>query len=294
MTYSLISIKKNDVYYVRSKDRFQPDFEPEKYLRFDVPRLESFDLGWLVFGSMPTSAERFVAGRSVLMGFNLKEEFQVTEQTPVQLPSDAFKCCDDECDNADIRGLYDAIYNKLPDVWEPVDLDIELIDADCAPRGKVKYAYTTTFPHYIDKHAVVRHQHPCYISGEDAFKYIRDAIQDNLPAHCFISSNDFYIKVDVRIPVLHAETHVVDVRRFNARNPKWKEVPLREVNRTLINICTPETSLGQVVSDVHADNYADLEHKMDGIIQSYIDLMQAKPVVCAACKGYGWTVGAEQ
>lgn len=295
MTYTLVAIKKDDVYYIRSKENYPSDFASEKHLRFNVSRLESFDAKWLVFGSLPASAERFVAGRSILTGFELKEGFQVTEQTPESLPVDTFKCCDDDCDNPEIRGLYDAIYDKLPDVWEPVELDIELIDADCAPLTKVKYAYTATFPNYIDRHAIVRHKYPCHIKAEKAFEYIRDAIRENLPPHCYISSNFvFHIQVEVRIPLLHKETHVVDSSGWNARKPKWKEVPLRDVTKTVINICTPNHSYGQVITDVHADNYADLERKMDGILKSYIDMMQIKPVMCSACKGHGWTVEAKQ
>jgi len=294
MKLDLVAIKKNDVYYVRDKGTYPQTLPDESRLMFDVDRRESFNDKWLVFDTLPTSAEHCIVGRDKLIGYNLKDGFQTTGQTPKSLPPTAFCCEDDECENTEIRGLYDSEYEKLPDVWEPVDMQIDFIDGDCAPLAKTKYMYHVDFPYYIECHDAVCHKYPCHIKADDAFKYIVTAVKENLPDHCYLSSDfDFHLGVDVRIPVLHDEKHVVDKSGWNARKPKWVEVPLREVRKTVINICTPRHSYGNVLSDVHADNYFELEKKMDEVIRSYVDLMQAKPVVCPRCKGHGWFVGDE-
>lgn len=287
----LVAIKKNDVYYVRDKDKYPQSFSDDAHLRFDVDRKESFSDEWLVFDTLPTSAETCIRGRDNLIGYRLKDGFQVTEKTPIVLSSTAFRCEDDECENTEIRGLYDSEYEKLPNVWEHTDMEIELIDDDCEPLVKTKYTYYIDFPHYINRHGMVRHKYPCHIKADDVFKYVVTAIRDNLPKHCRISSDfDFSLTVDVKIPLLHEETHTVDKSRFNARKPKWVTVPLREVQKHIIDICTPSHKYGHVMQPVEADNYYELEEKMDGVIQSYLDLLQMKPVMCPHCKGHGWTV----
>jgi hypothetical protein len=302
MTFSLdlVAIKKNDKYYLRDKNKYPSTFDDESRLRFDVDRCESFSEKWLVFDALPTFAKKCIVGRNLLIGFCLKDGFQITDRTPTVLPSDAFDEDDDYDDsdyfhkNADIRGLYDCEYEKLPDVWETVDLTIQFIDHDCEPLIKTKYKFATDFPHYIDHHGVVRHKYPCTIKAVDVFKYITNAVKDDLPEHCYISSDfDFHFAVDVRIPVLHEETHRVDKSSWNSRKPKWVDTPLREVQKCIINICTPNHGYGDVVVTVSADNYYDLEKKMDDIIQSYLDLLQTKPVMCPYCKGHGWTLADE-
>lgn len=297
----LVAIKKNDVYYVRDRDKYPSTFDDDTCLRFNIDRRESFSDKWLVFDVLPTSAECCVVGRNKLTGYRLKDGFQVTDKTPPLLPVGTFDVDDDYDDsdyhhmNADIRGLYNNEYEKLPDVWEHIDMEIELIDNDCEPLIKAKYTCHVDFPHYINRHGAVRHKYPCHIGSGDAFKYIVATIKDNLPEHCYVSSNfDFHFAVDVRIPVLHEETHRVDKSRWNAKKPKWAEVPLREVQKTVVDICTPNHDYGNVIDTVYADNYYELEEKMDGILQSYLDLLQMKPVICPHCKGYGWTLGADQ
>lgn len=296
----LVAIKKNDVYYVREKDRYPSAFPDSAYILFDVDRQESFNDRWGVFDTLPTSAERCIVGRNNLIGYKLKDGFQTTEKTPRTLPPPAFEEHEDYDDpdyvyrNSDIRGLYDPEFEKLPDVWEPIDMEIELIDEDCEPLTNAKYKYKSDFPYYIQHHLAVRHKYPCYIESANVFKYIVRAVKENLPEHCYITSDhDFHFAVDVRIPLLHDETHRVDRSAWNAKKPKWAEVPLRDIQKTIIDICTPHHDYENVINDVHADNYHDLEKKMDGIIKSCVDLMLVKPVVCLHCKGYGWTIGED-
>ena len=291
----IVAIKKDDIYYVRDIAQYPSTFEDESMLKFDVPRMKSFDKKWLIFDTLPSTAEQLVVGRDKLTGYTLKDGFQLTSRTPASLPPTAFCCEDDECENTEIRGLYDATYEKPPDIWEPVDMNIELVDADCEPVTNIKYTYNVDFPYYIEFHDIVRHKYPCHINAENVFKYIAKAVKENLPDHCYISSDfDFHLGVDVRIPVLHKETHSIDNSKWNAKKPKYEEVPLREVQKTIIDICTPRHSYGTVVSSVHADNYYELEKEMDSVIQRYVDLLQMKPIMCPYCKGHGWTVEADK
>lgn len=287
----LVAIKKNDKYYVSHKTKYHQYFPDKHNLRFDTNRQESFNDMWIVFNFLPSIAERRIVGRQCVIGYKIKDGFTPTAQTPETLPQSAFVCNDDECDNPEIRGLYDAVFEKRPDTWENVDLDIEVIDEDCEPIEHPKYTYNSDFPHYVDKHTIVRHKYPCHINADDVFKYIVSAVKDVLPDHCHVSSDfDFHFAVDVKIPLLHKENHTIDTSSWNARKPKYQEVPLRHMEKKLIEICTPSHKGGTMIRDVHANNYYELEEKMDDIVQSYVDLLQAKPVVCPNCEGYGWTV----
>ena len=47
---------------------------------------------------------------------------------------------------------------------------------------------------------------------------------------------------------------------------------------------------GGKVHDIHADNYYELEKKMDAIIKTRLGTMKTKIVVCPECQGMGWKV----
>jgi|LGVE01.1.fsa_nt_gb hypothetical protein len=293
----LIAIKKNGKYYCKENDKYLHVIPDESRLRFDVVRLPSFSEKWVVFNKLPTSAEKHISGRLRIIDYQLKDEFEVTDKTPSVLPPGSFDCIkrdegDGDCielGHQDIKGLYETNSVRDPDVWEPIEFEIDLVDEDCEPLVNPKYKFRTEFPYYIENHEVVRHKYPCFIKGIDVYQLIRDAVKENLPDHCVITSDyDFSFTVKVRTPVIHEETFRVDVSSFNARKPKMVNKPLRTIDVTVIDIQTEKRYSGIVIQSVHADNYKDLERKMDVLIQEYIDRLDWKPTVCPHCKGYGW------
>lgn len=291
----LVAVKKGPKWFVRSRDKWPRTFEDEDKLRFNIDRLESFSEKWLMFDELPKVAEWYVIGQHEIIGYVLKDGFDPTDKTPKELPSGSFECHGDfddyetECDNAEIRGLYEAVYEKEPDTWVNVDLDIEVIDVDCEPLIDPKYKVIIEFPHYIDKHIVVRHKFPCYLEGKSIFGYIVKAVKEVLPEHCYVSSDyDFSFAVMMKAPVIHEETTKEDQSRMNARKPKWVEVPLRTIETKVINICTPGHNYGEIIKEMKGTDYYDLEKKVDKLIQGYLDLLKPVPVVCPHCKGYGW------
>jgi len=294
----LIAIKKDGKYYCRNNDKYPSDIPAEDKLRFDVPRMISFSQKWVVFGRLPTSAEKCIFGASKITEYHLKDEYVANDKMLAVLPVDSFDCVDRDCEgfcieykNQDIKGLYNPIKIKTSDIWEPIELEIDLIDEDCEPLINQKYDYKVKFPYYIENHEVVRHKYPCSISGDQVFKLIRTAVKKELPDHCYITSDyDFSFVVKVLAPVIHEETRRVDISLFNTRKPKIVDKPLRNVDTTIIEIETKRNNRHSNLrlSDINADNYAELEQKTDIIIQEYVDKTKWKPTVCPHCKGYGW------
>lgn len=268
MKLDLVAIKKNKKVYVKGKDQYNSDFERFK-LRFDVDRLESFHKNWKVFTSVPTTAERFERGKKSIIKYQLKEGFTLTDKTPASMTKEAFRCCDNECENSEIRGLYEPVYRQEPDEWVFIDMKIEVIDSDCEPLINPKYPYKIKFPGYIDKHMIVQHKCPCFIDGDDLYGLIRSAVKKNVPDHCIINSDyDFHFEVKAIVP-----HHI---------NPLIKET------MSIIEISKKKYTYSKKVKDVHAENYAELEQKIDNIIQGHLDKLKTKVVVCSKCGGYGW------
>lgn len=294
----LIAIKKDGKYYCRNNDQYPSDIPAADKIRFDVPRMISFSQKWVVFGRLPTSAEKCIFGRDKIKEYHLKDEYEQNEKILMVLPADCFDCIGRDCEglcleykNQDIKGLYNPIIIKTPDTWEPIELEIDLIDEDCEPLVNPKYKYKVKFPYYIENHKVVQHKYPCSISGDQIFQLIRNAVKKELPDHCYISSDyNFSFVVKVRAPVTHEETSRVDISSFNARKTKFVDRPLRNIDATIIEIETSKNNRRNnlVLSDINADNYAELEQKTDMIIQEYVDKTKWKPSVCPYCKGYGW------
>jgi len=264
----LVAIKKNGKIFVKAKDQYDSNFERIK-LRFDAEELETFDKKWKVFTSVPTTAEQFINGKRTVVKYRLKDGFTPTGKTPANMTKAAFRCCDDECENSEIRGLYEPVYRQEPDKWIFVDMKIELIDSDCEPLINQKYTYKIQFPGYIDKHMIVRHKLPCYMDGDELYDLIRSTVKKNIPDHCIIKSDyDFHFEVKSIVPHL--------------KNPLVKET------KSIIEISKKKYTYNNKVRDVHADNYAELEKKIDDIIQGYVDKMNIKVAVCPHCSGRGW------
>lgn len=267
MKLDLVGIIKDNIVYVKEKVDYSSQLE--RKLRFDAEEKESFDSKWRVFTEVPKVAELFTPGYEALLKYKLKDGFTPTTKTPQYMTMDAFKCCDDECENSEIRGLYEPVYRKEPDFWEIVEMDLEIIDSNCKPLIKPKYKYFVKFPGYIDNHMIVHHTMPCFIKGTDAYELIRTAVKNNIPCHCKITSDyDFVFEVQTTVP------YVGD--------------PLRSEKKTIIYISQEGYTYGGKVHDIHADNYYLLEEKMDSIIQGHIDKMETKIHVCPNCHGRGW------
>lgn len=286
----LIAVRKNGKYFVRYKNDTYYDLGR---LIFNAKTAESFDKNWLVFGVLPTVAQELVPGRQLITHYTLKEGFDPSSKMPPTLPLDAFEAIpgddDERIKNSDIRGLYEAEYETRPEAYRNVEFRIEVIDEDCEPLVKPKYPYKTEFPYYIENHSAVRHKYPCSISPEELFAIVKEWIPKNLPEHCVISSYyNFHIQVDLKVPLLHDETHRVEVSSMRARKPKYAEKPLRTIPYTVINICTPGNKYGPVIEGIRANSYYELEAQVDGLLKSYSDAMSAHLVVCPHCKGYGF------
>ncbi len=263
----LVAIIKNDTVYVKEIENCRRLCQYK--LRFDAIEKKTFHEDWRVFESVPTLAEYFVIGREILMKYKLKYGFTPTDKTPVFMTKNDFKCCDDNCENNEIRGLYEPVYTKEPDKWMIADMVIDVIDSNCEPLHETKYKYVVRFPHYIDTHMIIHHTMPCYIEGDEAFDLIRDAMKQNLANNCNITSDfDFRFVVKMTIPYL--------------------DDPLINKSKTITEISKKKYNYGGKVPDIHADNYYELEKKMDAIIQKHLDRMKIKIIVCPMCQGKGW------
>ena len=294
-THEFVALIKDGECYLRYEDNRFSGFPSGADMRFNAYRLTSYDEKWGRFASLPTSAEEKVKQRLETTGYKLKDGFEVTEKTPATLPLGAFYDCEtDEQTNHDIRGLYTTVIRTFPVEWTPAKINITVIDMDCAPLVKTKYPYHSMFPNGIKNHPITKHKYECYIDGEDLFEAISKAVKANMPGHCrIISDYDFSLTVVVDMPIKHAETTRVDVSGPNARVPRWKTETLRGIDAPIIDICTPGNKYGQVITRLKAANYAELEKAIDETVQSYVDLMDERPVVCPHCHGYGWLLEAE-
>jgi len=293
--HNFIAMIKDGQCFMRYEDRRWSRFPTEDTMRFDAERLTSHDEDWGMFATLPTAAEEKATHRVETTGYELKDGFVATEKTPATLPPGSFYDCENDIQtNHDISGLYIPIVKVFPEEWKPAEININVIDLDCAPLGKTKYPYEPVFPNGIKNHPLTKHKYECYIDGKDLFAAIASAVKENLPDHCRITSDyDFSLTVVVEMPIKHVEKANRDVSGPCAKNPRWKTETLRGVDKPLINICTSGNVRGQIIGRLKAANYAELEKAIDATVQSYVDLMKTKPIVCPHCYGYGWLREAE-
>jgi hypothetical protein len=290
MTLEFIAIKKKNKYFVRHKSERYFSFES---LIFNTEQLKSFSDQWLIFTELPTEIKKRIREVSRVVKYNLKEGFAESTLTPLTMPADAFDYVDEGNErvqkNSHIAALYKPETIDIPDRFETVQFTLDIIDEDCEPLVDPKYVFRTEFPYFIENHSAVHHKYPCYITPEDLFKTIRAWVKKNLPEHCRISSDyDFHLQVELIMPLLHEETIKVDVARHNARKRKFEERPLRSIAFKIIDICTPGNNYGTVLQKIEGKNYADLESKIDALLEEYRKAMEKHLAVCSHCKGYGF------
>lgn len=265
---NLVAIKYGNEVFVKEKDQYS-EILRRYTLKFNAIEKESFHRDWKVFETVPTVVEHLIEGRNVLVKYVLKDGFIATVKTPLNMTKEAFKCCDDECENSEIRGLYKPVYRTEPDEWKIVDLKLEVIDSNCKPLVNPKYSYHVKFPGYINKHMILRHTLPCYMKGNELYDLIRTEVKKNIPNHCRISSDyDFHFAVKATVPFL--------------------QNCLKKESKTVIEISKKRYDYSGKVQDVYADNYYELEAKVDKIIQDHMDRMKTKILVCPKCQGKGW------
>ncbi len=264
----LVAIIYGNEVFVKEKDKYS-EILRRYTLKFNAIEKESFHRDWKVFETVPTVVEHLIEGRNVLVKYVLKDGFTATEKTPLNMTKEAFKCCDDECENSEIKGLYRPVYRTEPDEWKIVNMTLEVIDSNCKPLINQKYSYKVRFPGYINKHMIVRHTLPCYMRGNDIYDLIRKAVKKNIPDHCRITSDyDFHFEVKTTVPYLND--------------------PIKRESKTVIEISQQGYTYRGKVLDVDADNYYVLEEKVDAIIQKHLDQMKLKIYVCPMCQGKGW------
>lgn len=290
MDLNLITIKKNDKYYVRHKTESYFSFEN---MVFNTEQLSSFSKNWLVFGLLPTQIQRRTLPMQKCTGYTLKAGFATSDLTPFKMPADAFEYLgDDDYKNNNIRGLYEPEYESIPERFEDIKFTFEVIDEDCEPLLDPKYPYISDFPFFIDNHEAVRHKYPCHIKKQAMFDIIKVHIKKNLPAHCKITSDyDFHFCVELIIPVLHEETYQKDTSGLFAKKHKYVTAPLRSIPFKIIDLglAGERDNYGtEKISGIHANNYAELEASMDAWLKRYSEKMEQKLTVCPHCKGYGF------
>ncbi len=289
----LIAIKKNNKYYIRHKT--------EKYftfgnLVFDVEPLESFSEHWVIFEQLPSHCQKKFPASNKVIGYHLKEGYVASDKAPLNVPTDYFEYLgDDDYRNSDVRGLYDSKLELIPEKLEVIEFDIELIDEDCEPLINPKYSFISDFPYFIENHETIRHKYPCHIAVQELFSLIRQHVKSNLPGHCKITSDyGFHFCVELIAPVVHEETYQKDISRMNAKKQTYQTMPLRSISYKVIDIGIPGENYGKdIIKSITGLNYADLEHKIDTLLNEYKEKMTTKLIVCPVCKGYGFQPDAQ-
>ncbi len=287
----LIAIKKNEKYFVRHKTEKYYTFSN---LVFNSKQLPSFSENWAVFEQLPTKCQKKYEVYQKTTGYSLKQEFTPTIATPQKVELSFFEYIGDEseCKNNNIRGLYQSDYETVPERLEDVQFTIEIIDEDCEPLIKPKYPFVTDFPYFIENHETVKHKYPCHINAQDLFNIIKSFIKNNIPEHCKITSDyDFHFCVELIAPLIHEETYQKRVSKFGAKKEKYETAPLRSIPFKIIDIGTPQRDGkygNEIIKDLKADNYQDLEELIDTILEGYKEVMKLKLTVCPHCKGYGF------
>jgi len=259
--------------------------------------LPTLKKGWYELPNLPKKVEKLIAPPKIISFYKLKEGFVATEKLPERLPEYFFNWDGDEeeYNNAEIKGLYDPVYEQKEPYFENVEFEIETI----AHKGSSwkflaapKNVQHLLVDEIIKLPELLQDEH-CFLSSEESYCRIRDFVKLNInPRVAYVSSDyNFHFVVSKKIPLHEKEKYRKCLNIF-AKRPKY--VDDYRVNRSIeVYNLTPneknnrEYQNSQLAPKFEGANYEDLENNINNYLAELIEKINEPVQDCPHCKGRG-------
>lgn len=308
------AIKTADGYFIKDVDAKDYSNDLLKYIHFGKKAPEvSWKRFWYKVDDVYAKAEKYTPPTKKLVGYVLKSEYAPTEALPKDVHLEFFSCYEDSR-----RGLYDSVYEDVPDSYEDVNVEINVV---AELDGKLiheriffpvygKYpnsdgkSFTITNDHIklglldeITTPEILKEERPCELDSAKSFAIIRTHIKDNInPKVAEITSDyGFCLTVSKRISLAEKEEYKVDENfsLFSRRKRKPRFVTKYRVERKKeIYKIAPRID-GKVYDKYpeapifRGENARNLKANIDEYLTNLMEEINRPLVDCPHCKGEG-------
>lgn len=246
--------------------------QPEKTFRSD----------WFKVLKVPEKVQKMGQTKYENVRWELKKGYPVSEMTPSVLD---YSPHNEESDYYEICNLYEMKRDELPSELEDVEFELNLVEG-----GKfIKENFTVKYG-LLDQLTVLPvmlPNRPCSISGEDLYRMIRNRVNREIDNHyARVTSNyDFCFTVQKVIKLADPEPYKQDIG--TKRKPHVITKYRNERTITVFQSAPKAYQSYTVQQGIVANNYEELEEKVETYISDLIKEINKPLQDCPHCKGLG-------
>lgn len=254
--------------------------------------------GWFELHSLPKKVEKLISPPQIISCYKLKEGFVCTDKLPQEVTSSFFSWDDDneEYENAEIKGLYEPVYEQKEPYLENVEFEISTIAHKnsnwqfiVAPKN-VQHLLVDE----ITKHPALLQDEQCFLTTEESYQRIREFIKLNInPRAAYISSDyNFHFEVVKKITLHEKEKFQRNAKPF-AKRPKYVDDYRDDRKISVYDIIPKEDKRASYSKHSHiapkfeGANYEDLENNINNYLNELIEKINEPVKDCPHCQGRG-------
>lgn len=251
-------------------------------IKFDNELLvKSFRDSWYKLSKIPLKVSIQEPQQYTNKRYELKAGYPISELTPKIIRYEEM----DEDD--EIKGLYTYTYDMIEGKWVDIEFEYELIEQNKFFEGKPKYSYSNYLIEELTNHPLTLIDKPCFISGKELYKIIREYIKQNINGQYarITSDYDFCLTIQKVIKLAEAQSYKVDIGTKRKPNLVTK---YNKEKKVIVFQSSPEGYSSYPVQEgLSASNYEELEQKIQNYLKSLIAEINKPLEECIYCKGSG-------
>lgn len=250
---------------------------------FDNEKAETtFRSDWFKINKIPEKVQKMGQTKYENIRWELKKGYPISELTPAILTSNPQY---QESAYYEVGNLYEMRRDEIPSELEDVEFELNLIEGGKFVKENFKVNYglldqLTVLPAMLPNK-------PCSISGEDLYKMIRDRVNREIDNHyARVTSNyDFCFTVQKVIKLVDPEPYKSDIG--TKRKPHVVTKYRNERTVTVFQSAPKAYQSYTVQQGIVANNYEELEEKVETYISDLIKEINKPLQDCPHCKGLG-------
>lgn len=259
---------------------------------------KSYAKDWVFIDKIPTLVEINIPEKRINQRYELRDGFQEGELTPKTILYNKVG----EHDFDSISGLYEYKFDLEPEIFQPVEFEINIIDSldDFKPMVQ-QYKIENSVLDKIMFHPVLLATRPCKMSSEQSYAIIRGYIKKNINNRFakITSDYDFCFTVEKIIDFNEPEEYQVDVNNINnysKRKRKPKMETRYRVNRRvrIFEVAPKPYQKYPVVQPFEGTSYENMMENVELYLGGLIQMINEPVVDCPNCNGMGVIISEEK
>ncbi len=214
--------------------------------------------------------------------YELKEMFQESNLTPKVIYRDSAN------DFEQVLGLYDYKHDAIGGEEIEVSFECDILDEEIDFFiENPKFKFTISLLDQLTINPALHQNKKCKIDSKQLYNIVRDYIKKNINNKiAYISSDyDFCFSVNKHIELHKPEKYKVD--NGTKRRPNLVEKQRIDKTIQVFQSCPEAYQSYTVQEPIFANNYAELEQKVNDYLENLINKINEPLVECSHCKGHG-------